>query len=83
MDEIWKLKAGVCQDFAHILTLMLRLVDIPARYVSGYICTHRSTIMRGEGATHAWAEAYIPIMAGWVSTQQIIVLPMKHIYVWL
>jgi len=65
MDEIWKLKAGVCQDFAHILTLMLRLVNIPARYVSGYICTHRNTNMRGEGATHAWAEAYIPDY-GWL-----------------
>jgi transglutaminase-like putative cysteine protease len=65
LDEIWKLKAGVCQDFAHILTLMLRLVNIPARYVSGYICTHRSTTMRGEGATHAWAEAYIPDY-GWL-----------------
>ncbi|HTD40502.1 MAG TPA: transglutaminase family protein [Mucilaginibacter sp.] len=65
LDEIWKLKAGVCQDFAHILTMMLRLVDIPARYVSGYICTHRSTTMRGEGATHAWVEAYIPDY-GWL-----------------
>ena len=65
LDEIWKLKAGVCQDFAHILTHMLRLVGIPARYVSGYICTHRSTTMRGEGATHAWAEAYIPDY-GWL-----------------
>jgi transglutaminase-like putative cysteine protease len=58
-DEIWKLKAGVCQDFAHILTLMLRLVNIPARYVSGYICPNKNG-MRGEGATHAWAEAFIP-----------------------
>jgi transglutaminase-like putative cysteine protease len=65
LDEIWKLKAGVCQDFAHILTMMLRFVDIPARYVSGYICTHRSTTMRGEGATHAWVEAYIPDY-GWL-----------------
>ncbi len=65
LDEIWKLKAGVCQDFAHILTLMLRLVHIPARYVSGYICTNRSTALRGEGATHAWAEAYIPDY-GWL-----------------
>ncbi len=65
LDEIWKLKAGVCQDFAHILTLMLRLVNIPARYVSGYICTHRNSSMRGEGATHAWAEAYIPDY-GWL-----------------
>lgn len=64
LDEIWKLKAGVCQDFAHILMEMLRLVQIPARYVSGYICTSRHN-MRGEGATHAWAEAYIPDY-GWL-----------------
>ena len=64
LDEIWKLKAGVCQDFAHILTLMLRLVHIPSRYVSGYICPNKNG-MRGEGATHAWAEAYIPDY-GWL-----------------
>ena len=37
LDEIWKLKSGVCQDFAHILLIMLRLVHIPSRYVSAYI----------------------------------------------
>ena len=64
LDEIWKLKAGVCQDFAHILMEMLRLAHIPARYVSGYICTSKNGF-RGEGATHAWAEAYIPDY-GWL-----------------
>lgn len=59
LDEIWAIKAGVCQDFAHILMEMLRLVNIPARYVSGYICSSKSH-WRGEGATHAWAEAYLP-----------------------
>ena len=65
LDEIWKLRAGVCQDFAHLLMEMLRLVNIPARYVSGYICTTKRSDMRGEGATHAWAEAYIPDY-GWL-----------------
>ncbi|MHB8206331.1 transglutaminase family protein [Mucilaginibacter sp.] len=64
LDEIWKIKSGVCQDFAHILTEMLRIINIPARYVSGYICTGQNG-MRGEGATHAWAEAYIPDY-GWL-----------------
>ncbi|MES1221899.1 MAG: transglutaminase family protein [Bacteroidota bacterium] len=64
IDEIWKLKAGVCQDFAHILLVMLRMICIPARYVSGYICPNKSG-MRGEGATHAWVEAYIPFY-GWL-----------------
>jgi len=64
LDEVWKLKAGVCQDFAHILLVLLRQIQIPARYVSGYICPNRNG-MRGEGATHAWIEAYIPYN-GWV-----------------
>lgn len=64
-DEVWKLKAGVCQDFAHILLLLLRIIHIPARYVSGYICPNKNG-MRGEGATHAWVEAYIPFY-GWLA----------------
>ena len=42
---------GVCQDFAHILVAALRNWGIPARYACG--------ITEGEGATHAWAQAYI------------------------
>lgn len=64
LDEVWKLKAGVCQDFAHILLVMLRIINIPARYVSGYVCPNKND-MRGEGATHAWVEAYIPFY-GWL-----------------
>ena len=64
LDEVWKLKAGVCQDFAHMLLVFLRQIHIPARYVSGYICPNQNG-MRGEGATHAWIEAYIPCN-GWV-----------------
>ena len=64
LDEVWKLKAGVCQDFAHMLLVMLRLLGIPARYVSGYVCPNKNDL-RGEGATHAWVEAYIPFY-GWL-----------------
>jgi transglutaminase-like putative cysteine protease len=64
IDEVLQLKAGVCQDFAHILVLMLRLLNIPARYISGYICPNHNG-MRGEGATHAWAEVYVPEY-GWL-----------------
>lgn len=64
IDEILKLKAGVCQDFAHLLLIMLHIIGIPARYVSGYICP-KNHELRGEGATHAWVEAYIPNY-GWL-----------------
>lgn len=64
LTEIWRIKSGVCQDFAHMLLAMLRRKKIPARYVSGYICPHKNG-MRGEGATHAWVEAFIPEY-GWI-----------------
>src|SRR5688572_25843759 len=64
VDEIWKIRTGVCQDFAHILLVMLRLMNMPARYVSGYVCPS-SDGMRGEGATHAWVEVYLPFY-GWL-----------------
>ena len=44
--------AGVCQDFTHVLLALLRLLEIPARYVSGHLL--------GERAPHAWVEALIP-----------------------
>ena len=64
LDDVWKLKAGVCQDFTNVLLQMVRMIGIPARYVSGYICANEN-ITRGEGATHAWIEAYIPDY-GWL-----------------
>ena len=42
---------GVCQDYAHILLALLRVLNVPARYVSGHLV--------GEGAPHAWVEAFI------------------------
>ena len=63
-EEVWQLKAGVCQDFAHILLIFLRMFAIPSRYISGYICP-KDKEMRGEGATHAWVEAYVPNY-GWL-----------------
>lgn len=63
VDEIWRLKAGVCQDFAHLLIAMLRILGVPARYISGYI-SPSDIEMRGEGATHAWVEVFVPSF-GW------------------
>ena len=50
-EEAFKGKEGVCQDYAHILICLLRMAGIPARYVAG--------MMEGEGATHAWVEAWV------------------------
>jgi transglutaminase-like putative cysteine protease len=59
VDEILEHRAGVCQDFAHLMLHILRSLHIPSRYVSGYICPNKNGL-RGEGATHAWVEAWIP-----------------------
>ena len=48
--EALKQGKGVCQDYAHIMTAVLRYMGIPARYVTG--------LMIGEGYTHAWVEVY-------------------------
>jgi transglutaminase-like putative cysteine protease len=58
------MKAGVCQDFAHILIIFLRTYGIPSRYVSGYIYDTDKE-MRGQGATHAWVETFVPNF-GWL-----------------
>ena len=63
VDEILQHRSGVCQDFAHVMLQILRTLKIPSRYVSGYVCPNKNG-MRGEGATHAWVEAWIP-QHGW------------------
>jgi transglutaminase-like putative cysteine protease len=57
--DIFEHRSGVCQDFAHVMLEILRSLGIPSRYVSGYICPNKEGL-RGEGATHAWVEAWIP-----------------------
>jgi transglutaminase-like putative cysteine protease len=57
-------RAGVCQDFAHVLIALARSRGIPARYASGYIFRGTASTL-GADASHAWAEAYLP-PHGWV-----------------
>lgn len=54
--------AGVCQDHAHIFIAAARALNIPARYVSGYLMMNGQV---AQDASHAWAEAHIDAI-GWV-----------------
>ncbi len=54
---------GVCQDHAHVLIAAGRVLDIPARYVSGYL--YASEDGTPHEAAHAWAELYVDGL-GWV-----------------
>ncbi len=66
IDHAIETRRGVCQDFAHIMTALVRHVRIPCRYVSGYLYPHALRPDRSsEGATHAWVEALLPGL-GWV-----------------
>jgi transglutaminase-like putative cysteine protease len=61
MDEALRSRAGVCQDFSHIMTALVRGIGIPCRYVSGYIAPRESHHDRaGDNSTHAWIEAFLP-----------------------
>jgi transglutaminase-like putative cysteine protease len=66
IDHAIEARKGVCQDFAHIMTALVRHVKIPCRYVSGYMYPRSERQDRSpEGATHAWVEALLPGL-GWV-----------------
>ena len=60
--EALKAGTGVCQDHAHVFISAARVLNVPARYVSGYLATGTDEL--GE-ASHAWAELYLPDL-GWV-----------------
>jgi len=68
ISEVLELRRGVCQDFAHLMTGCLRVIGLPARYVSGYILTTPPpghVRMVGADASHAWVSVYCPLV-GWV-----------------
>lgn len=58
------IRAGVCQDYAHVFLSVARCMGIPARYVSGHLV--RADGLITQPAAHAWAEALIPDL-GWVA----------------
>lgn len=66
--EVLAQRAGVCQDFAHLMIAALRVHGLPARYTSGYLETSPPPgrpKVRGADASHAWVSAWAP-GAGWV-----------------
>jgi transglutaminase-like putative cysteine protease len=55
-------RAGVCQDFAHLMIGSLRSLGLAARYVSGYL--RSGPELHGFEASHAWVAVYVP-GSGW------------------
>jgi len=68
IEEVFRTRAGVCQDFAHLEIALLRELGLAARYVSGYLRTippPGQPRRVGADASHAWLSVYCG-SAGWI-----------------
>ena len=68
IEEVFRKRRGVCQDFAHLQIACLRSLNIGTRYVSGYLRTYPppgQPRLAGSDASHAWVSAYCPGI-GWL-----------------
>ena len=61
LDRGW----GSCRDFAVLFAEAARSLGFGARIVSGYLHAPSPGAI-GDGATHAWAEVFVP-GAGWIT----------------
>jgi transglutaminase-like putative cysteine protease len=85
VDEVLRLRRGVCQDFTHLEIACLRAMGLPARYVSGYLVTMPvagKPKLVGADASHAWLAVFCPGM-GWMPTDPTndVVPDQRHITV--
>lgn len=63
LAQAWAQRAGVCQDFAHLMIGGLRMLGLAARYVSGYLLTVAGSgrpALVGADASHAWVQVWCP-----------------------
>ncbi len=62
-------RAGVCQDFTHLMIAGLRALGLPARYVSGYLRTRPppgQAKRQGADQSHAWVGCWLGPGLGWI-----------------
>jgi transglutaminase-like putative cysteine protease len=67
--ETLQYRNGTCRDFALLFMEAVRSLGFGARFITGYLydpaLDGAGGAMQGSGATHAWADVYLP-GAGWV-----------------
>ena len=56
--DVFTERVGVCRDFQHLAITMTRAMNIPARYVTGYLGDIRRPAS-GPGDFSAWYEVYL------------------------
>jgi len=67
--QAFKIKRGVCQDFAHVMIVALRSLGIPAGYVSGFLRTippPGKERLEGADAMHAWVRVWCGEATGYL-----------------
>ncbi len=68
LNFLTKTKSGFCVQYAYAMTVLVRLLGFPARFVVGYTAGTRlkngSNQVRNTDA-HAWTEVYFPTF-GWI-----------------
>ena len=68
LRDVLAKRRGVCQDYAHFMAGCLRMLGLPARYVSGYILTTPppgKPRLVGADASHAWVSVWCG-SGGWI-----------------
>jgi transglutaminase-like putative cysteine protease len=68
LNDVFRLRRGVCQDFTRLEIACLRSMGLAAQYVSGYLETvppPGTPRLAGADASHAWLAVYCP-GTGWL-----------------
>ena len=88
VGRVLEQRAGVCQDFSHLMISGLRGLGLPARYVSGYIRTRPPAGIaprRGVDQSHAWVGCWLGPVHGWIDldpTNNLIVADEHVVLAW-
>lgn len=68
VEQVFRQRRGVCQDFSHLMISILRSLGFAARYVSGYLQTTPPAgkpRLVGADASHAWLSVFAGPL-GWI-----------------
>ncbi|BDA86259.1 transglutaminase [Aureimonas sp. SA4125] len=69
VEDVFRTRKGVCQDFAHLMIAGLRAAGLPSAYVSGFLRTDPppgQARLAGRDAMHAWVKVWLGPETGWV-----------------
>lgn len=75
--ESFAIQQGVCQDHSHVFIAMAKALNVPARYVSGYLYVNNQSHL----ASHAWAEIFLAGQWHIIDVSNQLFRPESHVYV--